>query len=153
VDRFGEQRDHLPREPDGPAGRTRQQVAGAAEHVGHALLVDRPLEPVIRGEPVVAQGARPVPADHPLQDVGAALWVDGVRGGPVTDPRMEPGRVPPDPPTRLVRRDLLGRPHLAEDQRVVRFQSGRGPEVDLGAGPAGQGDAEEGLEDRRDLAV
>ena len=136
-----------------PRVARRQQVAGAAQHVGHALLVDRLLEPVVRGEPVVAQDARPVPADHPLQDVGTALGVDGVRGGPVTDPGVEPGRVPSDPPPRLVGRDLLGRPHLVEDQVVVRFQAGRGPQVDLGAGPAGQRDAEQGLEDRRDLAV
>ena len=36
---------------------------------------------------------------------------------------------------------------------VVRFQSRGGSEVDLGAGPAGEVDADEGVEDRGDLAA
>ena len=60
----------------------------------------------------MGQDARPVRADHPLQDVGAALGVDAVGGGPVTDPRVEPGRTPSDPPARFVGRDLL------EDRRT-----------------------------------
>ena len=144
---------HLPGESHGPAGGRRQQVTGAPQHVGHALLVDRPLEPLVRGKPVVVQDARPAHADDPLKDCGTALGVDGVRGGPVTDPGVEPGGVSPDPPPRLVGPHLLGRPHLVEDQCIVLFQPGCGTQVDLGAGPAGQRDAEQGLEDRRDLGV
>src|SRR5215207_5604126 len=53
--------------------------------------------------------------------------------------------MPSDPPPRLVRRDLLGPPHLAEDELVIRLQSRRGPEVDLGTGAAGQVDATQGV--------
>ena len=75
----------------------------------------------------MAQNARPVRADHPLQDFGTAFRVDTVSGGPVTDPGVEPGRVPSNVPPRLVGRDLLGSPHLTKDELVVRFESGRGP--------------------------
>ncbi|MFO0806738.1 MAG: hypothetical protein U0791_26835 [Gemmataceae bacterium] len=40
---------------DGVAGGRREQVAGAAEHVADALLMDRLLEPVVGGEAVVVE--------------------------------------------------------------------------------------------------
>jgi hypothetical protein len=61
--------------------------------------------------------------------------------------------VPSDSPTRFVGCDLLGQPHLIEDELVVRFQPGRGTQADLSAGSACQRNAEERTEDRRDLAV
>ena len=83
------------------------------------------------------------------------MGVDAVGGGPVTDPRVEPGRVPSDPPARFVGRDLLGSAYLIKLMAlVVRFEAGMGgPQTDLNAGPARQLDAEQGTEDRRYLAV
>src|SRR5262249_3121163 len=68
-------------------------------------------------------------------------------------PCVEPGGAPSDPPPRLVGRDLLGSAYLVEHQLVVRFEPGGGPQTDLSTGPARQLDAEQGTEDRRDLAV
>jgi len=48
------------------------------------------------------QDAGVIEADEVFQLVGAAAGVDDVTGGLVTDPHVEPGGVPPDPPTRLV---------------------------------------------------
>jgi len=45
----------------------------AARKMVDLLLVDRRLEPLVRGEPVVAQDAGQVRPDHPLQDIGTSL--------------------------------------------------------------------------------
>jgi hypothetical protein len=45
----------------------------------------------------VAQFAVPVGADHLFQDGGAALGVDGVGGGPIGDPDVQPSWVAGDP--------------------------------------------------------
>ena len=66
---------------------------------------------------------------------------------------MEPGRLTPDPPARLVGGDLLRPLQVRQQALVVGFEAGRRPEVDLGAGAATQVDAEQGVEDGGHLAV
>lgn len=101
----------------------------------------------------MAQNAVPVRSDHPFQDGRTALGVDAVGCGPVTDPHVEPGGLSSDAPARLVGRDVRGGPHVVEEELVVRFKPRGGAHADLGAGPARHVDAEQGVENRRDLAV
>ncbi|MFO0806742.1 MAG: hypothetical protein U0791_26855 [Gemmataceae bacterium] len=69
----------------GAAGGRREQVAGAAEYVADALLMDRLPELVVGGEAVVGENAGPVRTDA-FEDFGTRPGVDGVGRGPVTDP-------------------------------------------------------------------
>src|SRR5258708_1645504 len=82
---------------------------------------------------------------------GAAVRVDAVGGGPVSDPHVEPGGVPANSPTRLIGRDLRRRLHLVQDSLVIRFQPGRRPRVVRGAGPTGRVSANRRGEARRHL--
>jgi hypothetical protein len=115
--------------------------------------MDRRRKPAVGGEPVGAQDAVPVPADHPLQDGRAAVGVDGVSGRAITDPIVEPGGAPADPPARLVRRHLRGGSDVGQDRVIIRRQPDRRPPPAPGAGPAAQGDAEQVPERCRDFTV
>src|SRR5262249_28580733 len=148
-----EQADHLARERLGPALLGLLQLPGAPQRVRHALLVDGLVEAVVGRPAVVDQGAVPAQADHGDQGLGAALGVDVVAGRPVTHPAVQPGGLTPDPPARLVRRQALRLLQALADLLVGRPQPPPGPQHDLGAGPARQPDAEQGVEDAGDLAV
>src|SRR5262249_54016139 len=124
-----------------------------AQQVRQALLVDRVGEAVVGGEAVVDQHPVPVDADHPLQRVGTAPGVDGVARGPVAHPRVQPGRRAADAPAGLVHRQPPGAADGAADLAVGRPQPAGGPQNDLGAGAAGQVDAEERGQAVGDLAV
>ncbi len=91
--------------PHGFTGGRRPPVAGHPPHVGHARRMARAPEPLVRGEPVAAGGAGPARCGHPPQGGRTGRGVDGVGGGPVTDPGVGPGRVPPRsaPPPRRPR--------------------------------------------------
>src|ERR1700685_3606912 len=154
VDGLAQERQHLTRKAHAPARRLLLQRLRATQQVSQTLLMDRLGKmAVVRTPSVMAQHALPVRTDDPLQDGGAALRVDAVGGGPVTDPDVKPGGLPSHPPAGLVGGDLLGAPLLLQDRRVIPFQPLGGALVDLGAGATRQVDAEERLEDRRDLAV
>src|SRR5262245_12413759 len=153
VDRFGEQGNQLPRVINRSPARPGFQFAHAPQHVGEALLVGGLHEAVVRREAVMGHRASPIAADQPLQDVGAALPVDGVAGGTPRHPGMQPGRIACHPPTRFVRRQARRRLDLCADLLVGWLQPPRGTQHDLGAGAARQGDAEEGREDCGHLAV
>ena len=74
VDRFGEERDRALGKVHGAAGRRREQVAGAAERVAHALLMDRRGKSrSVRRVAIVGENAGPVFTDDSLKDFGTAL--------------------------------------------------------------------------------
>jgi hypothetical protein len=62
------------REVHGTAGGSGEQVAGAAEHVPDALLVDGVGEAgLVRRPTVVGENAGPIHAQDTLEDFGTAL--------------------------------------------------------------------------------
>jgi len=153
VNRLREQGNDPTGKVDRPSCGRGQQLPRTPQRMSQALLMDRFRESPVGSEAIMAQHTVPVHADHPLQNGGTALRVDAVAGGPVTDPDVEPGRLPSDPPAGFVRRDLLGTRQLRADGLVVGLQPSGGPQADLGAGPAGQGDAKQRREDGDPLAV
>ncbi|MFO0803379.1 MAG: hypothetical protein U0791_09695 [Gemmataceae bacterium] len=58
-----------------------------------------------------------------------------------------------DPPPRFVRHDHRRRLEVVEDELVIGFEFRRHPQADLTRGAAGELDAEERVENDRDLAV
>jgi len=151
---FGKQVDHLLRELLGHANMLVHQPAGTPQGVVDALLMDHILEAVIGRKAIVRHAPRPVNADDFLQDISAALAVDGVAGdSPIADPGVQPGEAAANAPTRLVRRQMLGVFDVLPDLRANGLEDSTRPQYDLRARSWGQLDAEELGERVGDLAV
>ena len=103
-----------------------------------ALLMDCVLETLVGRKTIVSHAAGPVDADDFFQNIGTALRVDGVeRGSVVTDPAVEPGRVPSDAPTGFIRSQMFGVSDVLLDLFINRLEDLAGPSNDLGTGAAG----------------
>src|ERR1700761_7188444 len=125
-----------------PARRFPLQFTHPPEYVTVALLVRRGSETVVRREAVVDHLACPVDTNQPLQGIHLAATVNGIAGGTLGHPDVQPRRSPPDTPARLVRRQHRRRLDLRPYLLVRRPQALPGPQYNGGAAAARQRDPE-----------
>ena len=93
------------------------------------------LKTLVGRETIMSHAAAPVDADDFFQDISTALRVDGVeRGSVVTDPVVEPGRVPSDAPTGFIGCQMFGVLDVLLDLFINRLEDLAGPANDLGSG-------------------
>ena len=151
--RLLQQRRHFARELRGSASGDLQQFVRTAEHMGHALLMRRLREAVIRCPAIVDQHAGVVGSQRIGRDLEATRTSDLEQCRLLADKHMVPSIHATDSPTRFIR------PHdrRTADRRanllVRRLALGRHPSQRSSRRAAVDRDREQMPEQLRDLAV